>query len=198
MYVAARAGAVDCTDAFDLAVAVLESRPSDHDATELAALSADCLPGNRPRMAELAGALVAAVGFEPGFAEEPRWLARLEDAMGLVNRDLAATGQAHGCRLRVHDDKPGRSGNAYAESWDGHTGTSVGVFPDSGADPVSAMVAVAEDAQDAVMHTLWSPWPVCPAHRLGVHARAHNGAGVWWCAGAGGHAVAAIGAWPAL
>src|ERR1051325_1603522 len=42
VYIAVRAGEVDCTDAFDLAVAVLKSRPTDHDATELASLSIDC------------------------------------------------------------------------------------------------------------------------------------------------------------
>ena len=51
-------------------------------------------------------------------------------------------------------------------------------------------------AQDALMHALWVAWPVCPVHRLGVHARDHEEAAVWWCSGDGGHAVAAIGAWP--
>jgi hypothetical protein len=39
LYIAARAGAVDCAVAFDLAASWLEERPLDPDATELAALS---------------------------------------------------------------------------------------------------------------------------------------------------------------
>jgi hypothetical protein len=61
---------------------------------------------------------------------------------------------------------------------------------------VSALVAVADDAQDALMEELWAVWPVCPVHRLGVHARHHDKAAVWWCAGDDGHPVAAIGEWP--
>ncbi|MFF5076094.1 hypothetical protein ACFY36_03515 [Actinoplanes sp. NPDC000266] len=197
VYVAARSGEVNRTDAFDLAAAVLESNPADPAAVELASRSLDGPETARPRMAELAIAVLAAIDFEPGFAEEPELLARLEDAMRAVNRDVVATGLAHTCRLRVRPDEPGLTGNAYAQSWDGHTGTAQGVFPRSGVDPVSALVAVAEDAQDAVMHSLWSAWPVCPAHRLGVHARAHDEAAVWWCAGDNGHAVALIGEWRA-
>ncbi|MBW6434888.1 hypothetical protein KZ829_14190 [Actinoplanes hulinensis] len=194
VYRAARAGEVDCTDAFDLAASVLELEPADPDATELASLSLDCAEVSRPRLAGLALTLLAEAGFQPGFTEEPEWLTRLEDAMRLVNQDVAATGLPDRCRLRVDEEYwPGHNGNAHAETWDGHSGTGVGVFPASGADPVSALVAVAEDAQDAVMHMLWSAWPVCPVHRLGVHARSHDGAAVWWCGD--GHAVAAIGAW---
>jgi hypothetical protein len=60
---------------------------------------------------------------------------------------------------------------------------------------VHVLLAVAEDAQDALMHALWAAWPVCPIHRLGVHARDHEDAAVWWRAGDGGHAVTAIGEW---
>ncbi|MEU8821197.1 hypothetical protein [Actinoplanes sp. NPDC048796] len=197
VYVAARAGSVDCTDAFDLAAAALESTPGDAAATELASLSIDCAEASRPRMAELALAVLDAVDYEPGFAEEPAWLAGLQDAMRLVNQDVTATGLPHPCRLKVHPDQPDLTGNAYAASWDGHTGTAQGVFPRSGADPVSALVAVAEDTQDAIMHTIWAAWPVCPEHHLGVHAEDHHESAVWWCTGAGGHAVAPIGDWRA-
>ncbi|XVU28444.1 hypothetical protein ACQPZJ_15770 [Actinoplanes sp. CA-054009] len=187
-YLAARSGEMNPTDAFDLAAAVLKSNPTFKDAAELASLSLDGAAPARPRMAELALAVLAAIDFEPGFADEPEWLARLEDAMRTVNRDVAATGLPHTCHLRV-------TGNAYAQTWDGHTGTAQGVFPRSGADPVSALVAVAEDTQDAVMHSLWAAWPVCPTHQLGVHAREHDDAAVWWCAAAAGHVVAAICEW---
>lgn len=197
VYLAARAGAVDCAVAFDLATSWLEIYPLDQDATELASLSLECADAGQPRMAEVALRLLAAVGFGPGFTEEPGWLVSLEGAMRLVNRDLAATGIGRLCRLRVYDDELACSGNAYVETWDGYTGSSCGVYPASGADPVSALAAVADDAQDAVMEALWAVWPVCPRHRLGVHAIDREQAAVWWCAaGDGGHVVAAIGEWP--
>jgi hypothetical protein len=85
--------------------------------------------------------------------------------------------------------------NAYVKTWDGYTGIAEGIYPASGADPVSALVAVADDAQDALMHALFAAWPVCPVHPLGVHARDREGAAVWWCSGDGGHAITAIGEW---
>lgn len=195
VYIAARAGAVDCTAAFDLAASWLEERPQDPDATELATLSAECTPASQPRMAEMALRLLAAAGFRPGFEEEPGWLACLEDAMRLVNRDVAATGIRRPCQLRVHDDGLNWSTNAYVLTGDGYNGTTEGIYPASGADPVSALIAVADDAQDALMHALSAAWPVCPVHRLGVHALDHDVAAVWWCAGDGGHTVTAIGEW---
>ncbi|MFC4068312.1 hypothetical protein [Actinoplanes subglobosus] len=134
-------------------------------------------------------------GVEPGFLDAPELMVHVEEALRLVNRDVATIGPGRECRFRFFDEERGRNGNAYVETWDGHTGSGCGVHPREGADPVSALVAVAEDAQDAVMHALWSAWPVCPGHRGGVHAREHDGAAVWWCGG-GGHAVALIGEWP--
>jgi hypothetical protein len=196
VYIAARSGAVDCTDAFDLAASWLEERPQDPDATELAMLSVECTQASQPRMAEVALRLLAATEFYPGFKEEPGWLACLEDAMRLVNRDVAATGIRRPCQLRVYDDEGfDWSVNAYVETWDGYTGIAQGIYPASGADEVSALVAVADDAQDALMHALFAAWPVCPVHRLGAHASDHEEAAVWWCSGDGGHAVMAIGEW---
>jgi hypothetical protein len=196
VYIAARANTVDCTDAFDLAAEAMALRPRDPDAAELASLSVDCLPASRPRMATVALRLLDTVGFDAGFAEEPAWLARLEDAVRRVNRDVAASGLPHGCALRVHDDQPGLAGTAQVATWDGHTGSTPGIHPAAGAHEVSALVEVADDAQDAMMHALWAAWPVCPVHRLGVHAEEHDEAAVWWCAGDDGHAVAAVGEWP--
>ena len=196
VYVAARAGAVDCTAAFDLAMSWLEERPQDQDATELATLSAECAQASQPRMAGAALRLLAAAGFRPGFREEPGWLACLEDAMRLVNRDVAATGIRHPCRLRVFDEQAGGTGNAYVETWGGYNSATAGISPASGADPLSALLAVADDAQEALMEELWAAWPACPVHRLGVHARQDGNAAVWWCAGDKGHPVTAIGEWP--
>jgi hypothetical protein len=141
VYIAARAGAVDCTAAFDLATSWLEQRPQDPDAAELAMLSAECVQAGQPRMAEVALRLLATTGFCPGFREEPGWLACLQDAMRLVNRDVAATGIHRPCKLRVRDDELTRSGNAHVQAWDGYTGVAQGIYPASGADPVSALVA---------------------------------------------------------
>jgi hypothetical protein len=195
VYTAARAGAVDCTAAFDLATSWLEERPQDPDATELATLSVECMPASQPRMAEVALRMLATTSFRPGFKEEPGWLACLEDAVRLVNRDVAATGISGPCQLRVHDDGLNWSVNAYIETWDGYTGITEGIYPASGADPVSALVAVADDGQDALMHATFAAWPVCPVHRLGAHATDHEEAAVWWCSGDGGHAISRIGEW---
>jgi hypothetical protein len=196
VYSAARAGAVDCTAAFDLATAWLQERPQDPDATELATLSIECTQASQPRMVGAALRLLATANFRPGFKEEPGWLACLEDAMSVVNRDVAATGVSQPCQLRVHEEGLNWSTNAYVKTWDGYTGTDQGIYPASGADPVWALIDVAEDAQDALMHAIFAVWPVCPVHRLGVHARKHQATAVWWCAGDGGHAVTAIGQWP--
>jgi hypothetical protein len=104
-------------------------------------------------MAEVALRLLVTADFCPGFKEEPGWLACLEDAMCLVNRDVAATGIRRPCRLRVHDEGLNWSTNAYVETWDGYTGIAEGIYPADGADPVSALVAVADDVQDALMQT---------------------------------------------
>jgi hypothetical protein len=116
-------------------------------------------------MAEVALSLLAAVGFCPDFTAEPRWLTCLEGAMRLVNRDVAATGIDRPCRLRVYDELT-RSGNAYVETGDGHTGPSGGIYPASGADPVSVLVAVADDAQDALMEELWRRGRCAPSTGL--------------------------------
>ncbi|WP_433796230.1 hypothetical protein [Actinoplanes sp. CA-252034] len=195
VYFGAQDVAVDRADAFDLAGLVLASWPGDQDATELASMSIDYTRADWSRMAELALALLAAIRFEPAFPQEPGWLLGLEDAMRLVNHDLAASGLSQGCRLRFREWGDGLGGTVYAQSWAGDAGTGSGIPADAGADPVSAVVAVADDAQDAVVHTIWSAWPLCPVHRFGVHVREHDGAGVWWCTGDGGHVAAAVGRW---
>ncbi|SFE68841.1 hypothetical protein SAMN05421541_10355 [Actinoplanes philippinensis] len=195
VYSEVRAGALEYPDMFDLATAVLEVKPSDRDAAELATLSLDGVAVNWPRMMELGDAVLATACFELGLSEEPAQMAGLDDAMRLVNRDLSATGLP-GCRLRFMDFDPDLDENRFVETWDGEFGTGSGVPSIAVADPVSALVAVAEDAQDAVMHTIWTAWPVCPAHRLGAHARRYREAAVWWCTGDGGHVAASVGHLP--
>jgi hypothetical protein len=129
---------------------------------------------------------------EPGFAEHPGWFATLQEALDRVSADMRATGLPGTARLVV----PEWSGrNAFVQTWEGEYGTGGGIFPEAGSNLVAALVAVADDAQDAVMHTIWGTWPVCPEHRFGVHAAERDGAAVWWCEGSSGHVAAEIGSW---
>ena len=65
VYIAARAGTVDCTAAFTLAASWLEERPQDPDATELVTLSIECTQASQPRMADVALRLLATANFRP-------------------------------------------------------------------------------------------------------------------------------------
>jgi len=189
VYVAAREGAVDRDSGFDLAAMVLDYQPLNPRAAELADL---CVQGADEARIAAAARIVLDETFAPGFAEEPAWFAALTGALDRVNADMRATGLPGIARLV----DPERSGQrAWVETWDGHRGSGSGVFPASGKDPVTALEAVADEAQDAVMETIWGAWPVCPAHTMGAHAEVRDGTAVWWCKGAGGHAIAAIGAW---
>jgi hypothetical protein len=61
---------------------------------------------------------------------------------------------------------------------------------------VSALFAVADDVQDAVMGSLMTGAPQCRQHGLGVHPEERDSQAVWWCSGGGpGHVVAPIGRW---
>jgi hypothetical protein len=78
----------------------------------------------------------------------------------------------------------------------GGSGSTVGIHPSQASDPLQALIAVADDLQNSVMHILWGTvWPLCPAHNLGAHPREHHHTAVWWCNGTGGHVIAAIGQW---
>jgi hypothetical protein len=112
----------------------------------------------------------------------------------MVNRDAAVTGVPGPCRLDTHDDWVTPRGRPFVRAWDGHCGHGSGVAPSAGAAPETALLAVADDAQDAIMEALWSAWPVCPDHNLGLHVESHDGTPVW-CPG-GRHVVAPIGRWP--
>jgi hypothetical protein len=189
IYAAARDGAVDRDSGFDLASLVLDYQPLNPRAAELADL---CVAGaDEERIAE-AARLVLDDTFEPGFAEEPAWFAALTEALDFVNADIRATGLPGTARLVIPEwsDR-----NAWVQTWDGHHGSSGGIAPGSGKDPVTALAAVADEAQDAVMESIWAAWPVCPAHQLGVHVEVRDGAVVWWCQGSGGHPVAPVGTW---
>ena len=190
VYVGLRTGAVDCEAAFDLACTLLEWGQPDPAAEELAVLAADGT--DQERIAALARQVLAAA-FEPGFDAEPSRLAVLEEALEAVRSDMRATGLPGPVRLVV----PSRSWpvHAHVEFRGGGYGSTTGIAPQIGSNPVWALVAVADETQDSVMETLKGVWPVCPAHQLGPHSREHEGEAVWWCNGDGGHVIAAIGKW---
>ena len=132
------------------------------------------------------------MGFEPDFELEPQLLAGLEQALETVHADLRATGLSGLVRLVVlaGSEPP----NAFAEFW-GAYGSTSGITPVTGSEPVGALVAVADDLQDAVMDSTSVVWPVCPGHSFGAHPRVYDCQPVWWCNGGGGHVIAIIGRW---
>jgi hypothetical protein len=124
------------------------------------------------------------------------WTDALESVLRVVESDVRATGLDGSISLIPNDADP--EAHVYAVFRGGGSGSTVGIESSQADDPVEALVAVADDLQNSIMHMLWGTvWPVCPAHNLGAHARNHNGAAVWWCNSSGGHVIAAIGRWNA-
>ncbi len=190
VYVQARDGAVDFEAAFDLAGFLIEWGPADPLVQELAELSVEGT--DRARVAEVA-MQVLAHRYEPGFDAQPARLAALEEALDAVKADMRSTGLTGPVRVVVPEWASPRS--AFVEFRGDGYGSTPGIAPEDGSDTVSALIAVADDAQDSVIETLHEVWPVCPVHQLGAHAREHDGAAVWWCNGNGGHVIVTIGQW---
>jgi AcrR family transcriptional regulator len=189
VYRNARDGVVDRESVFDLCADLLAQYPADDEAAEVAALTLNDDAGH----AVLAAAVRALLAhrFEPTFDDEPGWFAALEEALEIVKADLRASGLPDALRLYTWEG----SRNAAVDAWAANS-TGWAIFPEAGKDPVTALATVADEAQDAVMHSIWGAWPTCPVHRLGVHARAHDGAAVWWCPVDGGHVGARVGQLP--
>jgi hypothetical protein len=189
LYLSLRDGVVDRESAFDLSADLLAEFPSDDDAAEVAALALNDDADHALLTAAVRALLV--YRFEPTFDDEPGWFATLEEALETVKADLRASGLPDAVRLYTWEGSP----NAGVDAWAANS-TSGGIFPEAGKDPVRALAAVADDAQEAVMLSICGVWPTCPDHLLGVHARAHDGAAVWWCRVDGGHAIARVGQLP--
>ena len=68
--------------------------------------------------------------------------------------------------------------SAFVEFQGNGYGSTTGIAPEDGSGPISALVAVADNAQDSVIETLHEVWPACPVHQLGAHPREHDGAAV--------------------
>jgi hypothetical protein len=189
LYRSLRDGSVNREAAFDLSADILLDYPADEEAAKVAALAID--EDAAPALLAAAVRALLAEHFQPGFDDEPEWLAVLEEALEMVKADLRASGLPDRVRLYTWEG----SCNVGVDAWAANS-TSGGIFPEAGKDPVTALAAVADDAQDAVMHSIWGAWPTCPVHRLGVHPRVYDGAAVWWCRTDGGHAIAPVGRLP--
>ncbi|MGX1542065.1 hypothetical protein [Streptomyces adustus] len=126
----------------------------------------------------------------------PRW----EEALAVVNRDLAATLPEQGeLRLmalpRAEEDEPDQVYVAVADgTWHGNP-----LDHDFDRDdPADAFADVVDAAQESVVERLWQAWPLCAEHGLGMHPREVDDRMVWWCAGGGraggqAHLRAAVG-----
>src|ERR1035441_2912833 len=200
LYVAVRDGAaVDRQAAFDIAMNELEYRPLHVEARELAEASVS--DDDETRLASAAVAFLDAYGYEPGFEQAPERFARLERALDAVRADMRATRLTGEIRLVRPDWIPG---NIAVETWAGDRGWTSGIFSSDSADDLSALVAVAEQARQAIMESLQyqstgRAWPACPAHGLGTSSGSRSPlcTGVWWCDGDDGHVAAEIGHWAA-
>jgi hypothetical protein len=190
LYLSLRDGTVDREAAFDLSVRMLADFPLDDRAARVAALALDDEDAAGSASLAAAARELLETYFEPGFDDDPSLLPALEEALEIVKADLRATGLPDAVRLYTWEGSP----NVAVDAWAANSSGS-GIHPAAGSDPVNALVAVADDAQDAVMHSVWGAWPTCPAHRYGVHPLEHGGAAVWWCSGDGGHVAARIGHW---
>jgi ABC-type branched-subunit amino acid transport system substrate-binding protein len=186
LYRSVRDGSVDPAAAFDLGADVLRDYPADERAAKVAALALD--QDAAPALLAAAVRALLAEHFQPTFDDEPGWFAALEEALETVKADLRASGLPDAVRLYSWEG----STNVGVDAWAANS-TGGGIFPEEGRDPVLALASVADDVQDAVMHSIWGAWPTCPVHRLGVHADLHDGAAVWWCRSGGGHVVAPVG-----
>ncbi|WP_369367876.1 hypothetical protein AB5L52_37645 [Streptomyces sp. CG4] len=124
--------------------------------------------------------------------EYPRW----DEALAVVNRDLAATlPDQRPLRLIAHPDTEDLDAQIYVAFSPRELHGNSLIPAESAAE---ALTAVAEAAQDTVSERLWRAWPVCTVHDLGTHPRDLDGRPSWWCAGgarrdAPAHVRAAIG-----
>ena len=193
VYTGLRDGALDTEATFDLACFLMDWGPFSRAVHELAEQS---VTGTDPaRVADLAGQVLEESGFEPGFDAEPKLLAELEHALEAVKADMQATDMAGPVRFTFMEVPGSYLRNTFAD-FRGSFAYTGGITPSKGRDRVSALLAVADDVQDAIMGSLMTVWPVCPDHGLGGHPAESGRHAVWWCnGGVSGHVIARIGRW---
>ncbi|MGX1851594.1 hypothetical protein OIU91_39160 [Streptomyces sp. NBC_01456] len=112
--------------------------------------------------------------------EYPLW----DRALALVNRDLALTlpdqGSLQLLGLPSYDEDVAEYVCVALANGEWHGNV---VDPDSADNPVLALAAITDAAQETVAECLWQAWPVCDQHDRGMHPRESDGQLSWWCAG---------------
>src|SRR5260370_3778224 len=103
--------------------------------------------------------------------------------------------RATGLTGEVRLVRPHWTPNPAVETWAGDTGWTGGIFFSDAADDLSALVACAEQARQAIMESLGYPstgsvGTGCPSHGLATSPEARRGTGVWWCDGSDRHVSA--------
>ncbi|GJF27918.1 hypothetical protein KNE206_06180 [Kitasatospora sp. NE20-6] len=191
LHLALRAGRPDPADVAALACELLDLGHGGPAVTEAVGRR----PGDVPaaELPALARRLLDEAAFSPGFALAPERLATLRSALAVVARDLRAGGFTDEPRLVVQDGwYPESAGVVLADGW-----LHGGDLPAETGDRLSgAVAAVAAHVQESVTERDRTVWPLCPDHRLGLHAVQRDGAALWWCAAGPGHPAAAVGALP--
>lgn len=113
----------------------------------------------------------------------PAW----DKALGLLNRDLAATLPEQEplqlIALPPHPFGGDEERHIYVAMADGGWHGNA-LFAQSEDDDALALAVVADAAQETVTECLWQAWPLCSEHDLGMHPRNVDGQLSWWCAGA--------------
>jgi hypothetical protein len=193
VYTGLRDGALDAEATFDLACFLMDWGPFSPTVHELAEQSVG--ETDPARLADLAGRVLEESEFEPGFDAEPRLLAELEHALEAVKADMQVTGMAGPVHVTFVEAPGSYLRNTFA-NFRGSFSYTGGIAPSKGRDRLSALLAVADDVQDAIMGSIMTVWPVCPDHSLGAHPRELGNQAVWWCNAPGsGHIIAPIGHW---
>ncbi|MER5880354.1 hypothetical protein ABT119_31095 [Streptomyces sp. NPDC001910] len=154
---------------------------------------------------------------------EPGQWPKLDAALAVVNRDLKATlpGQDALILVLAPSWETAPQGaidrdQIYVAMPDGRWhGNAVNASdlevggPLEPDDATTVLTVVADAAQETIMELLWQVWPICPAHKIGMHPRPEGttedwcqgetgsaGPPVWWCRGsrdATGHDVCLVG-----
>ncbi len=195
VYLGLREGRVDTGDVVTLACHLVEYYGEGYDdpaVTEVVERDPATVP---PReMSALAQRILDATGYEPGLDLAPERADVLREALAIAAGDLPDAWVAAGPpRIDIRPDSfPVTAKVLFADGWMHGDGISAGP-PD---DLVGALVTVGEHLTESVTERHWAVWPLCPEHRLGVHAArsAADGSAVWLCSGEpDGHPVARIG-----
>jgi hypothetical protein len=111
-------------------------------------------------------------------------LAAVESAVALVVRDVHRT-----TTWRPNVTLSDLDGGALAVTVEGHTRGATTADP---MDEQEIIQEIADDIQEDLCESHLEVWPICPSHRVGLHAKALHETTVWWCQ-LGVHRVATIG-----